>query len=403
MEKQSVLRLFTCFTMLALFIAACGGGDNIPAQPVVRLQIGDKTYEGHLASRCWLQSADNMECDVYPITTDLTPVEIRSGDDVQFVVDDDAGTPDDLTATVLDDQGSVQDLGAVTTASYNAELPDGQYQVQVVASYADVEGREAHVSYIFSLNIQGVVVMQPTSTPTELPSATPTETEEPTATFTPTAEPTDTPTSIPTALPTQEPTEEATEFVIEVETEEPAAIATEEVSDETATAVLPVPTTEESTIIETEPGDEITATAIPAGSVTPTLEPFPIPTSAEIPSLALNFAGKDYIPVGYQFCERAASGERRCVELPVTDTSARRISLIRGTAAQIQISGERPAEVSIEYLSDSGVTTGQPETRPGDNLILFTVTPEPGSYILAVRVTWSAEDATFFFRVAVGS
>jgi hypothetical protein len=122
-----------------------------------------------------------------------------------------------------------------------------------------------------------------------------------------------------------------------------------------------------------------------------------------VPSLSLSFAGKNYIPVGYQFCERAATGERRCVELPATDTTARRISLIRGAAAQIQIAGERPNEVRMEYLSDTGVTTGEPEIRPGDNLILFSITPEPGTYILAVRVTWSAEDATYFFRVTVAS
>jgi hypothetical protein len=201
----------------------------------------------------------------------------------------------------------------------------------------------------------------------------------------------------------------ATEAAVEAITEQPLETTTEEPTP-VATFALPIVTeevleTEESPFVETEPAELITATPIPVATVTPnvTPQPFPIPTSSEVPSLTLNFAGRDYVPVGYQFCERAATGERRCVELPVTDTSARHISLIRGAAAQIQITGERPNEVQIEYLSDTGVTTGEPEIRPGDNLILFGITPEPGTYILAVRVTWSTEDATFFFRVTVAS
>jgi len=40
--------------------------------------------------------------------------------------------------------------------------------------------------------------------------------------------------------------------------------------------------------------------------------------------------------------------------------------------------------------------TGQPETQPGDNIILFTIMPEPGSYIMAVRVTWPARTPRTF-------
>jgi len=57
--------------------------------------------------------------------------------------------------------------------------------------------------------------------------------------------------------------------------------------------------------------------------------------------------------------------------------------------------------VRIEYLTDTGIPTGQPENRPGDNMILFIVTPEPGSYIMAVQVVWSGYEATYFFRVSV--
>ncbi|MBN2306294.1 MAG: hypothetical protein JXQ72_17560, partial [Anaerolineae bacterium] len=75
--------------------------------------------------------------------------------------------------------------------------------------------------------------------------------------------------------------------------------------------------------------------------------------------------------------------------------------LLRGSSVQIALAGDRPLEVRIEYLTDNGIPTGQPEIQRGDNNILFVVTPEPGSYIMAVRVTWAEQDATYFFRVLV--
>lgn len=79
----------------------------------------------------------------------------------------------------------------------------------------------------------------------------------------------------------------------------------------------------------------------------------------------------------------------------------RRIGFLRGAAAQLKIMGPRPDQVRLEYLSDTGLATGQPETRPGDNIILFSITPEPGTYIMAVRIQWGEDDATYFFRVSV--
>jgi hypothetical protein len=113
--------------------------------------------------------------------------------------------------------------------------------------------------------------------------------------------------------------------------------------------------------------------------------------------------GRDYMPLGYQICQQAATGERECVEQPADNPSPGRISLQRGAAAQITIDGPRPNEVRIEYLSDTGIPTGQPETQPGDTTILFTVTPEPGTYILSIRVTWATQEVTYFFRVAVNN
>ena len=129
----------------------------------------------------------------------------------------------------------------------------------------------------------------------------------------------------------------------------------------------------------------------------------PVPTStpvSDVPPLMLNIAGHTHAPAGYQFCERADSGERLCVERPYAD-AAGRLSLQRGLDVQIQIEGERPNELRIEYLTDTGIRSGQPEVRPGDSRILLTITPEPGSYIMVIRVTWDKYDAAYFFRVTV--
>jgi hypothetical protein len=156
-----------------------------------------------------------------------------------------------------------------------------------------------------------------------------------------------------------------------------------------------------------------------AGKVAFVLEPVARPTSVPraatptpassgeiittVPRIRLTVGGLTHVPVGYQFCQQLPDGTRSCRELPAPDGSTQRLTLIRGAAAQLQIEGARPDKIRLEYLTDTGLPTGQPEERPGDNTVLFTVTPEPGSYILAVRVVWTGYEATYFFRVAVTS
>lgn len=145
----------------------------------------------------------------------------------------------------------------------------------------------------------------------------------------------------------------------------------------------------------------------------PVIQPTNVPRSAaatpvseaesavSVPRVVLVVGGLVYVPAGYQFCQQWPDETRSCRELPAPDSSMERMPLIRGAAAQLQVEGAQPTSVRFEYLTDTGLLTGQPEERPGDNTVLFTVTPEPGSYILAVRITWTGYDATYFFRVAV--
>jgi hypothetical protein len=387
-KNRSTILLLVLLSALLLVLAACGGGSDSgkePKHPVVRLQVGDKTYEENIFSYCWPASAENVVCNLNALArAQPTRASVTAGDVVRFVIGGDERAPGQFTATLLDGPGGVQDLGTSTEGVYDAALPDGDYRVQVDVVYPDVEGKQAYVSYVFGLNVAGVVVVLPTATPTEtpLPSATPTET--PTATLTPTPPPTSTAT--PKPKPTQKPTEVGTEAL---ETPLPTGTA------------APSPT--QAQVAVTEPAVP-SPTNTPFAIATPAQPDTPVPivvTPASIPPLVLVFAGREYSPVGYRHCQRAESGEQVCVELPAAAPDATRIALLRAAAAQLKLTGARPSAVQIEYLSDSGVPTGQPETRPGDNTILFTVTPEQGSYILAVKITWGEVEATYFFRVSV--
>ncbi|MCD4686420.1 MAG: hypothetical protein K8S97_10840 [Anaerolineae bacterium] len=151
---------------------------------------------------------------------------------------------------------------------------------------------------------------------------------------------------------------------------------------------------------------ETTAAPPPTTAPLPTVTPIPTLTSTpappeNLPALTLSFAGNEYGPVGYKFCERDDGGTYICTERPYDEATPGRMRLLRGSAAQINVAGSRPDELTIEYLTNAGEPTGQPETRPGDNLTLLTITPEPGSYIMAIQVTWGETDATYFFQVSV--
>lgn len=220
-------------------------------------------------------------------------------------------------------------------------------------------------------------------------------------------------TSIPMLKPDQVPTVDTS-----LMTEEASAAVTAEVTELTAEPTeMPVATTT-PTKAQPAPTNTVAATKVPATTaapsptpttaapaVSPTVSAPALPTTAgmsgSVPSFILKFAGREYTPLGYEYCERQATGELLCIEQPAASGTTQRITLQRGSAAQFQIGATRPTEVRIEYLSDTGLPTGQPETLRGDNTILFTIMPETGTYILSIRVTWIDQTATYFFRVAV--
>jgi hypothetical protein len=491
-------RAIICLVILiALLLAACGdgGGDEVNP-PVVQLQVSGQTFEEGVYSYCWPASAEDWTCDVNESARNrpAQQASISKDDDVKFIVTDDAGTIERITARVLDGPGGAQELGTGPEAIFDPQLADGEYRVQVDVEYTSVEGVEIaagekpYVSYVFGLQVAGVIPPTPTPTMTFTPTNTPTPTATPTATHTPTATPTDTPTPIPTDTPTPLPaTEEPTRTQIPaateveigpaVETTEPPVETGQPLGDVVLNGVvrlagadgsaLPVEgvqvrysyrttagtdqpdsgatltnmdgefTFDPITIYAsdqvvvtaeapgyqlqsvTRTGPELVATngafeftlqlvgAAPAETPVPPATVTPIPTPGqtstpmmELPPLTLNVAGRDFSPAGYQFCERVEGGERVCVERPYEGTTGR-VSMLRGSDVQIQMSGPRPNEVQIEYRSANGLPTGQPEVRPGDTRLLLTITPEPGSYIMQIQVMWDENDATYFFRVTI--
>ncbi len=240
-------------------------------------------------------------------------------------------------------------------------------------------------------------VIEPTAEPTEV-ATEPVSTEE-VATATEEATEPATPISpiIITPVATEEvvtPTETATEVATETAT--PTEEVTEVVAPPTNTATpSPSPTT------------AVPPTATSTPTATPTLGVSPTNTSVfEVdapPAAALKVSGRNYQPVGYDYCRRNASNELVCVKQPfsATGSTATSIRAARNAAANIRIEGSRPTSIEINYLSRDTLQPIASETRVGDNVVLFNLGVAAGSYILAVEIVWPDMTVTYYFQLQV--
>jgi hypothetical protein len=187
-NKRAIILLVI---LIALLLAACGGGEKEVKPPSVKLQVSGQTFEENVYSFCWPDSAKNWVCEVdeAALAQPAQPADVSKDDEVKFLVANDVGTVDRITAQVIGVSGE-EDLGSGPEAVFDPQLADGTYRVQVDVEYASVEGIEIasgekpYVSYVFGLQVAGLIPPTPTPTLTPIPTdtATPTNTPEPTAT-----------------------------------------------------------------------------------------------------------------------------------------------------------------------------------------------------------------------------
>jgi len=311
--KMRVLGLMlTLVLATALGLAACGedkaAPQAVPERPVVRLEVGDRTYQESVYSYCWPEAPDNLECDVDAVAL-VQPVEnvpVAPGSAVKIVVAPGAGepTPTSLTATLLGFE-QTQDYGAAAEGVFPVPGEDDLYRVRVDVTYGDVEGYEAYVSYVFGLDVSAEIAAAPTAavapgadaeTPaaTEIPPAAETETPFMTATFVPTSAPPPTDAVEPTEAATEETagpeataSAEATEAAGLIPGGETAA-ATEIVGVAGATLAADTPAAETPSAEATEPATEAppvaeTPTPAPTEPPAPTVAPSETPAPTETP------------------------------------------------------------------------------------------------------------------------
>lgn len=237
----------------------------------------------------------------------------------------------------------------------------------------------------------GVAGTEEVLPPTEIATEAPTE---PSAT-----EEVEPPTTTPT--PTQSGVVSATTPAPTVSGVAPTEAATEVVVTPTATA----------TMIRTTPPPTATVTPTPTSTFIPTVTASPTlaisVTNTSVfdvdapPAITLRVSGRNYQPVGYEYCRRNASSELVCVTQPNSGTSAS-IRTPRNAAANLRIDGERPTGVELSYLSRDTLQPAVTETRTGDNVVLFNVGVPAGAYVLSVEVTWEDDiSVTYFFQLQV--
>ncbi len=459
MKKQFLA--LSIFLLAALAFAPLN--QNVPARPVVRLNVGNQTAEEVVYSYCWPVAEKNNQCNFTADLTLTSPLRLEDGQQVTVLVEGEIPSRLTLSRVVSDEVVNTQELPNPQQAIFDATYGVGTHIVQVDAMYDNIAGVQAYVSYRFTLEILPTEVAQatptvvtveteeveataeptdtPTSRPTEVTTAEPVETEEvvtetvPVVILTEETEPTEeateepTPTRTPTATPTASPTATATKRPTSTPTQEPTSTPTR-----TPTATATFTATATPTATDT-PGPTGTATTVALGGtpqqaivdasattvsltepptevgvpISPTSEPVVQPTTtsaiaqpSEPPAVLLVFAGQFYQPVGVNFCQSNASGEVICVNRPLSAEGSA-IQLLQNFAVQVRLPDNslRPQEITFEFLNPSTLQSLQSDVRRGDRLVLFNINVESGTYFLRVTVDWGTTQAEYFFRVRV--
>lgn len=445
---------------LILLVAACGGqpaatpdqdtGDDqtalttVPARPVITLSVAGEAYEGLAGAYCWPQAADDIRCEPDPL--DPQPDEVaavQAGDEIEFIVAEEAGAPSTLTAHILgstDDDGDplAVNFGPTNTGVYPVDLDAGEQGISVVAEFQNIEGDNSFITYYFALDVSAAVAEAATPESSATDEEADEETDEATAEAT-----AEGPVAIPTkddsaaeVTPTQEmmedaATEEADEVAVvptkgsgsaaeeDAATEEPAddMAATDEADD--------VEPTEDSAEVESEPtAEEPVATDEPTAAsptdVPPTDEPTavpptPVPTApadeadeapepgegSAPPAIVVVNGDKMYQPSGVEYCTPGADGSQICVDMPATTTSER-ILLNNNSTLRIDAADGGPQAMTIALTNNDLTQVLDSLDIPGNAIALYAVTvEESGNYMLRIDANWDNDVATYYFRLQI--
>jgi hypothetical protein len=408
---------------------------NLPAtKPVIRAELNGAELAGLVGSSCWPNA--NPECDFVDEPQPTQSIAVANGDTLTFKPDPDAPAPQSFEATLLDDKDASGNNPIVNLAETKGEfkvdkLTPGNHRLQIVALYAgDLAGSQPFVTYVYLLNVGEAVAA----------AASPAATEVPTEAVTPEAT---------TAEATAQATPEATTAVTEVATVEPTVVptTTPEVATIEATTALTTPEattaapTAAPTMLAIAAATQAVQPTLAASPVPPTATPLPVPTDTLIPSpeaptatslagatleptlgatpvvvivtatpggtsvapaSTVIVAGRSYEPIAISACVLGEGGEQTCGNRP-RNAAAERIFAAPGDVAQINFKGPRPTSVVVSVATADGTTILNKATLAPDNLMLYALPTTPGSYILAVEISWPLGKSTYYYRLTIGS
>lgn len=397
MNRVSILVLLSAILVLAACTGEPGQGlldssdtqlGEVPGRPTIQMNADDAAYEGLEGASCWFQAVNDIRCEPGPL--DPAPEDVASvmpGDILTFTVGGESA-PSRVTATLLDNldeggQPAVIMLGSEMAADYEVALEAGLHRISVVAEFSATETDTNFVTTIFAVNVGAALALEPTETPTEVPSA-----------------PTDTPavTDIPTEVPTEvaEPTQEPTD--LPPTEEQAAALPPTDIPTVEPTAVPPtLPPTQPPTVVPPSPVPSPTRAAPTA--VPPTAAPAAADSSlaGNVPEVVVVKGDNRYEPVGVEFC---VADSEDCQTLTGSAPDAQ-ITLAQGDTVRIDLAEGGPARMAF-LLTDTAQTRVLDEIALRGNTVgLYTVTVDPGTYLLLIRAEWPAAVATYYFRLQI--
>lgn len=341
-----------------------GDSDTVPARPTIQMNAGDDVFDGVSGAYCWFQAANDIRCEPGPFDPQPEAVaQVEQGDTLTFAIGSENSIPTTVSATLLDDMSDdgspiVIELDSDLATDYEVDLDAGMHRISVLAEFAATESDTNFITTVFAVNVAEAVAMAPTET-----APPPTATDEP--------EPTEAASEEPTEIPaTDEP--EATEEATEEPTEEPTA------TEPPPTAVPP------------------TATAVPSPTAIPPTEAPAMPAMT-VPEVLVVKGSSVFQPVGTNYCPSDAEGcEAYSGSMP-----DQQITLVSGDTVRIDSADGGPSQMTF-VLTNTGQTEEFDRLAiPGNSIALYTVSAEPGTYLLAIETTWPDATATYYFRLEI--